>query len=85
MVGADCVETEGESLNHIIYEINGIGLGMMLIDFQGSNKGSVVLGGVLEAPRLLAFCCLQIQEFEVHLGMVARPASPFSANAPFQR
>jgi hypothetical protein len=52
VIGADCVQANWEPGNHMIDEINGIGLGVALIYLQGPNTGGIVRSDVLGAgPR----------------------------------
>jgi hypothetical protein len=51
----DGMYAKRKSLDHVIYEINGISLSMKLIDRQGSNPGGIVYCGILEPTDLLAF------------------------------
>lgn len=62
MIGADCMNANGEHPHQVIDEINYIGLGVALIDSQGPNPGSIVNCGELKAPDPFARWCFQVQE-----------------------
>ena len=52
MVGAGGMNAKREASNDVVDEINGIGLSVALVDFEGSDSGGVINGRVLETPRL---------------------------------
>jgi hypothetical protein len=54
VIGADRVNAKRKSLHHMIDEINCIGLGVALVNFQSSDSGGVINGCVLETSHLLA-------------------------------
>ena len=61
MIGADRVNAKRKPLNHVIDEINCIGLGVALVNFQGSNSGGAVHGSVLKASDPFACGCFEVR------------------------
>ena len=71
VIGADLTDPEGELFDHVVDKIDGICLGMSLIDFEGSDSGRIVDGGELEAADLLAAFSFEGQKLDDHLDVVA--------------
>ena len=66
------VDSEWEAFNDIIYEIDGIGLGMFVVDLKRPDSGGVINGGILEATDILTLFVLKSQEFDIDLYLMAR-------------
>ena len=49
VVCPDLPDPEWECSNHMVNEVDGIGLGVALVDFEGADTGCVIDGGVLKA------------------------------------
>ncbi len=71
-VGSDGLDPEGELLDDVIDEVDGVGLGVTLVDLQRANSSRVVDRGVLVAPHRPTSFPLQSQELDVHLYVMAR-------------
>ena len=71
-VRADGVNAEGELLDHVVDERNGIFLVMAIVDPQGPDSGGIVNGRVLVSSDSLVLCGFQAQKLDIHLDMVAR-------------
>ncbi len=72
IVGPDRVNAERKALNNMVDELNGGGLSVARVDFQGSNAGGIVYGRILESLDLLSGWILERQELHVHLDVVSR-------------
>lgn len=72
VVGADHRGAEGELLDNIINEVDGVLLRVPLVDLQRPDAGGVVDGGVLEAPHRLCRLVREDQELYIDLDMMAR-------------
>ena len=70
-VRADSVNAEGELLDYIIDERNGVFLVMAVVDPQGSNPRGIVNGRVLITPDSFVLGRFQVQKLDIHLNMVA--------------
>ena len=56
--------------DHVVDEVDGVGLGVAAIDLERAYAGGVVDGRVLVAPHRPALFPLQSQELDVHLDAV---------------
>ena len=54
-VSADRVNAKWEPVHYMVYEINGIGLGMALVYFQGSDASGVIHRRVLKTAYTFVF------------------------------
>ncbi len=63
IVGPNFSEPEWELSNDVVYKINGVGLRIFVIDFEGSNTSRIVDGRVLKAPYFLASFAGEDQKF----------------------
>ena len=66
-IGADRLDPEWELLDHVIDEVDGVGLGVALVDLQCTNSRRIIDRRVLLAPNRTASFSLQGQELHVHL------------------
>lgn len=71
VVRPDGVDAEGETLDDVVDEADRVRLGVLLVDAQRADPGGIVDCSVLEAPHLVAFRILQMQELDVDLHVVA--------------
>ena len=71
VISPDLTNAKRELFDDVIDEINGIGLCVFLIDFQGTYACRIVDCRVLEAANLLAFFAFECREFNIHLDMMA--------------
>ncbi len=71
VIGPDFLDAERELVDDIVNEVDGIGLGMSIVDLERANAGGVIDGGVLEPPHGLAGFTFEDEEFDVHLNMMA--------------
>src|SRR5262245_47839344 len=71
-VRAPGVNTEGELLDDIVQEGDGVLLSVAAIDLEGPHPGRIVDRRVLVAPDPLALRALQGQELHVDLDVMAR-------------
>jgi hypothetical protein len=91
-IGSDRVDPEGELLNDILDEVDGILLGVAPIDLQRANTGGVINGRILEAADLPAVLSLERQELDIDLDVMTghllgvamgmHRTSPHSARKP---
>jgi hypothetical protein len=54
VVGPDFFDAERERADDVVAEIDGVGLGVPVVDLEGADAGRVVDGRELEAANLLA-------------------------------
>jgi len=71
-VRADRLDPERELLDHVIDEVDGVGLGVALVDLQRPNACGIIDRRVLVAPNWTASFSLQRQELDVHLHVMTR-------------
>lgn len=69
--GAYLLDAEGELLDDMIDEVDGVGLRVALVNFQGAHPRSVINRRVLVTLDLLTLFFFEDQELDVHLNMVA--------------
>jgi len=72
VISPHLIDSERETLNDIIYKIDGIGLGMLLIYLKRPNSGGIINRCVLESTDILALFVLKGQEFDIDLYLMAR-------------
>ncbi len=93
-VGLDRADPKRKLVDHVIDEVDGVGLGVAAIHLERAYAGGVVDGRVLVAPHGPALFPFQSQELDVHLDAVTgnslfvsvgvnRPAAP-SIGEPVQ-
>ena len=95
VIGSDFADAEEESFDDIIYESNGAGLGMALIDFEGPDAGGIVDGGILVALDGLLVFVFECQKLNINLNLMprnlflvtlgvdfAKPGSPWQTTCP---
>ena len=63
VVGADFADPEWEFFDDVVCEIDGVGLRVLVIDFESANAGCVVDSGILEAPDLLFTLAAKVRTF----------------------
>ena len=54
LIGAYGMDSERESINHMIHESDGISLCVALVDLKGSDASGIVHGVVLKMPDHLS-------------------------------
>jgi len=69
------LDPEGELLDHVVDEVDGVGLIVPVVDFQGPDACGVVDGGVLVTLDRSAIFAFERQELDVDLDVV--PWDPF--------
>ena len=72
IVGADLPDPEGELLEDKVDVVDGVRLGVFLIDLKRAHAGRIVDGRELLQTYLLAVFASEGQKLNVHLKMVAR-------------
>ena len=72
VVGSNFPDPERKLVDDMVDEVDRIGLGVAIIDLQGTNTGRIIDGCVLEAPDYFtAVFSFERQELNVHLDVVA--------------
>ena len=71
-VRADRLDPERELLDHVVDEVDCVGLRMALVDLQRPNACGIIDRRVLVAPNRAASFPLQSQELDVHLHVMPR-------------
>ena len=71
IIGADFSDAEGELVDDVIDEVDGVGLSMAIVVFEGADPSCIVDGGILEAADFLPLRSDESQELDVHLDMMA--------------
>jgi hypothetical protein len=71
IVGPDRVNAERKAFNNMVDKLNGGGLIVAGVDFQGSNAGGIVNSRILKSPDLPSGWVLERQELHVHLDVVS--------------
>jgi len=69
-IGPDHLDAEGELLDHVVDEVDGVGLIVPVVDLQGPDACGVVDGGVLVPLDRGAIFVFERQELDVDLDMV---------------
>ena len=72
IIGAYLLDAEGTLLDDVIHEIDGAGLSVALVNFQGARPRGVVDRRILVALDLLPLFSSEDQELDIHLDMMAR-------------
>ena len=70
-VGADGVDPEWEPLNHVVDEVDGVLLGVPVVNLERADAGGVIDRRVLKPPDPSSALCLEIQEGYVDLDVMA--------------
>lgn len=70
IIGSDLTNAEREFFNDVVDEVDGIGIGMLFVDFQSTNPRRVIDGSVLETPYLLLVISDECQELNIHLNVM---------------
>ena len=70
IVGAHFPDSEWKLGDNVVDEGDRVGLGMSVIDFERSDAGRIVNGGVLVALDRLSVFALEGQELDVDLDLV---------------
>jgi len=70
VVDSDFPYPEREILNDVIDEIDGIGLGMTIIDPEGLDARRIINGRELVTADFLATFAFESQELDIHLDMM---------------
>ena len=65
-------DPEREFLDDLVDKIDGIGLGMALVDFQSPHAGCIINCRILESADLFALLSFECQKLNIHLDMVTR-------------
>jgi hypothetical protein len=71
IIGSDFSDPEWELVDDVIDKVDCASLGMLLVDLERADAGSVINGGVLELPDLRSLIFNENQDFNVHLDMMA--------------
>jgi hypothetical protein len=64
------MNSEGEFRDHVINRIDCIFLGMLSVDLQGSDSGSIINRRVLESSYFLSIGFFKFKELDIDLNMV---------------
>jgi hypothetical protein len=71
-VCSDCMDAEGEFLNHIINKLNSILLIMARVDLHRPDPGGIINSGILKTSDPVSLEVPQRDKFNVHLDVMAR-------------
>lgn len=71
VIGPDFADTERELIDDMIDEVDGVGLGMPLVDFERPHARCILDGRILEAANLLPSFSDEGRKLDVHLDMMA--------------
>jgi hypothetical protein len=71
-VGLDRADPKRKLFDHVVDEVDGVGLGVAAIHLERAYASGIVDGRVLVAPHSSALFPLQSQELDIHLDAVAR-------------
>ena len=71
-VGADALDAEGELLDDVFDEVDGIGLIVTAVDFKSPDAGCIIDCGVLVALDDAATFAFEDEELDVDLDMMTR-------------
>lgn len=72
VIGPSSVNATGESLDHIVDELDGSFLVVALIDLHGSNSRRIIASRILKTIQLLPIGFLERQELNINLDMMTR-------------
>lgn len=72
IVCAYLLDTEGELFDDVVNEVDGAGLRVALVNFQGAHPRGVVNRCILVALDLLTLFPFEDQELDVHLDVMTR-------------
>ena len=72
IVSPDFLNAERKLVDDMVDEVDGVGLGVTVVDLESPNARGVINRGVLEPPYGLPRFALEGEEFDIHLDMVAR-------------
>ncbi len=70
IVGSDFLDAERELFNDVIDEVDGVGLCVFVVDFEGPDAGCVVDCSILEPADLLPALAGEGEELDVHLDVM---------------
>ncbi len=71
IVGAHLADLEQEECDHGIDEVDGVGLIVPVVDFQGAHTGGVIDGRVLIALDRLCVFAIELQELHLDLDLMS--------------
>ena len=72
IIGPDFFNPEWEFLDDMVNKVDGVCLGVAVINLKRSYTGCVINGRVLEPPCFLTTFSYECQELNVHLNVMAR-------------
>ena len=52
IVGSDFSDPEGECPDHVVDEVDGVSLGVSVVDLESTDSGSIIDSSVLEASDI---------------------------------
>ena len=71
VIGPDLANAERERLDDVIDEVDGAGLGMLLVNLERPNARCVISSSELKAADLLPVLAPKRESLHVHLDVVA--------------
>ncbi len=71
VVRANRMNSERKLLDNIVHEINGICHGVLAVDLQGPDPGSVINCCVLKTTNEFTRGFLKLQKFNINLNMMS--------------
>lgn len=71
IVSPDFLDVERELVDGMVNEIDGVGLGVMVVDLEHPNTSGIVDCRILEPLHGLTSLTLENQEFDIHLEVTA--------------
>ncbi len=72
VIRTNCMNAKRKFMNYVVNEINGVLLGMLIVNFQRPYPGRIIDGRILESSGFIALLIPEIKEFNIHLNMMAR-------------
>jgi hypothetical protein len=66
------LDPERKLFDDVVYEVDGVGLGVALVDLECPNACGIIDRRVLVAPHRTASFSLQSQELDIHLHVMSR-------------
>lgn len=72
VIGSDLTDAERELFDDVIREVDGIGLSMFFVDFQGPHPRCIIDSGILKTAHLFTLFSFEGQELNIHLNVMAR-------------
>lgn len=73
VIGSDLTDAKRDLFDDAIREVDGIGLGMFFVGFQGPYLLCIIDSGILKTTHLFTLFSFEGQDLNIHLNVVAGP------------